>query len=91
MPQDIWAGVVFWVAIHGGLAVLLFAATVATFDRSLGRVPESSSVARSGSWKKWRPLLDLEFDDEIAPEPPDRPIDPPMGWVDARGSPQPQG
>jgi len=37
---DVWIGCCLWVMIHGGAAVALYAATVATFDRCLGRMPE---------------------------------------------------
>ena len=86
---DIWVGAVVWVVIHGALAVLLFAATVATFDHSLGGCRNPAWRPRSGSWKKWRPLLDLEFDDEIAPEPPGRPLDPAIGWAEHEVRPSP--
>ena len=36
----IWVGCYLWISIHGGLAVALYALTVATFDRCLGRMPD---------------------------------------------------
>jgi ABC-type transport system involved in multi-copper enzyme maturation permease subunit len=65
IAADIWVGASLWIAIHGGLAALLFAATVATFDRCLGRVAEGDVMPRTGTWKKWEPGLDPYFDDDI--------------------------
>jgi ABC-type transport system involved in multi-copper enzyme maturation permease subunit len=41
MPVSAWVGCFLWIVIHGGIAAALYAATVATFDRCLGRMPES--------------------------------------------------
>jgi len=35
-------GAFLWIVIHGGIAALLFAATLATFDSCLGRISETS-------------------------------------------------
>ena len=40
--EDVWVGTFFWIVVHGGIAAALFAATVSTFDRCLGRVEETS-------------------------------------------------
>ncbi len=40
-PTDVWMGCSLWAAIHGAAATGLFSIVVATFDRCLGRVPES--------------------------------------------------
>ncbi len=40
-PVDVWMGCFLWAAIHGALATGLFSIVVATFDRCLGRMPES--------------------------------------------------
>ena len=51
---------VLWILIHGGAAAALFAATVASFDRCLGRVSETPGRPHSG-WKK-KPAAELELD-----------------------------
>ena len=45
--QVVWVGTVFWIVVHGVIATALFAITVATFDRCLGRVSETSGFAHS--------------------------------------------
>jgi ABC-type transport system involved in multi-copper enzyme maturation permease subunit len=81
---DLWIGASFWIFIHGGLAAVLFAATIATFDHFLGRAPEGDlepirweSKARkpffergprAGTWKRQRPRFDPYFDDDPAVE-----------------------
>jgi ABC-2 type transporter len=40
-PPDIWTGCFLWAAVLGAAATALFAIVVATFDRCLGRMPES--------------------------------------------------
>jgi hypothetical protein len=65
VAADIWIGVSIWIAIHSGIAALLFAATVATFDRCLGRVPEGDVIPRTETWKKWKPRLDPYFEDDL--------------------------
>jgi len=50
--EYIWVGVVLWILIHGGVAAILFAATLATFDRCLGRVPETARAPVPGLEKK---------------------------------------
>jgi ABC-type transport system involved in multi-copper enzyme maturation permease subunit len=69
---DIWIGAVIWILIHGGLAAILFAATVATFDHCLGRVREGYDVIpHAGTWKKRRLWFDLYFEDDLgAGSPP---------------------
>jgi len=42
--REIWVGALSWILIHTGVAAALFAVTVATFDRCLGRVPERSQL-----------------------------------------------
>jgi ABC-type transport system involved in multi-copper enzyme maturation permease subunit len=54
----VWLGTFFWISIHVGIAVALFAATVATFDRCLGRVSEISGRPISGAKKE--PVAELE-------------------------------
>jgi hypothetical protein len=55
---SVWFGTFFWISIHVGIAVALFAATVATFDRCLGRVSEISGRPISGAKKE--PVAELE-------------------------------
>ena len=38
---DVWLGCYLWMAIYGAAATMLFAAAATTFDRCLGRMPES--------------------------------------------------
>ncbi|MFI5454328.1 MAG: hypothetical protein ACHRXM_02655 [Isosphaerales bacterium] len=45
-------GAVLWILIHGGVAVVLFAAVVATFDRCLGRISETAGPPVSRLRKK---------------------------------------
>jgi ABC-type transport system involved in multi-copper enzyme maturation permease subunit len=56
---DIWMGAGFWVVIFSGLAAVLFAVTVATFDYCIGRVPDDEPLPRTGIWKERKPLLEL--------------------------------
>jgi len=46
------AGAVLWTLIHGGAAAVLFAATLATFDRCLGRISETARATVPGLEKK---------------------------------------
>jgi ABC-type transport system involved in multi-copper enzyme maturation permease subunit len=84
-PADIWVGVAIWIAVDGGLAALLFAATIATFDRCLGRVSETDRVHRPGAWKKPPLQFDIDFDDARVNEYAPNPFDPPISRVQARG------
>jgi ABC-type transport system involved in multi-copper enzyme maturation permease subunit len=43
-PQAVWLGTLFWIVVHGVAAAGLFAITVATFDRCLGRASETSGL-----------------------------------------------
>jgi ABC-type transport system involved in multi-copper enzyme maturation permease subunit len=57
-------GAFLWIVIHGGLAALLFAATLATFDFCLGRTSETSGLPMPRPKKK--PIAELDmlyFDD----------------------------
>ena len=45
-------GALLWILIHGGVAAVLFAAVVATFDRCLGRVSETAGPSASRLGKK---------------------------------------
>jgi len=77
-PNDwgIWLGAFFWMLIHGGAAIALFATTVATFDRCLGRMPESGQPGDPRVDGKpppfSKPELDEYPDDDLvaAGEPP---------------------
>ena len=60
-PEDIWAGVTLWIIIHSGLAAALFAATLYTFDRCLGRVSDTDPDAEWPAWKK--STSEFEFND----------------------------
>ena len=65
---DIWIGCGLWVAIYGALATFLYEATVATFDRCLGRIPETdlppyyrdlSKLDEAAIWRGERPYTEL--------------------------------
>ena len=87
---DIWIGVSFWILIYAGLAVGLFAATVATFDYCLGRLPEDDLAPSSGSLEERKPLferrprsgtwksqslhLDPYFDDSLSTDSSPQPV-----------------
>ena len=64
-------GSFLWTLIHGGIAAFLFAATLSTFDRCLGRVPETDGhpIPRTEKvpWTEPEPELD-EFQVEDADE-----------------------
>ena len=62
--EDLWIGASFWIAIDGGLAALLFAVTLASFDRCLGRISETDVPAYSGAWKKPMSRFELGFFDD---------------------------
>jgi hypothetical protein len=68
-PQDIWVGVGLWTAIYGALATFLFATTVTTFDRCLGRIPETDLSPYPLGWKRRLPPFDLYLDDKGVSEP----------------------
>lgn len=41
-PTDFWPATLFWALAYGGFGAILFTATLATFDRCLGRVALTS-------------------------------------------------
>jgi ABC-type transport system involved in multi-copper enzyme maturation permease subunit len=89
--EDLWIGCVVWIVIDGGLAALLFAVTVASFDRCLGRISETDMPAYSGAWKKPMSRFELEsYDDPRLAEYFPNAFDPPIGGVEPRGSAQPE-
>ncbi len=49
---DLWGGIVLWIVIHGGVAVVLFAAALTSFDRCLGRISETPAYPIPRSRKK---------------------------------------
>jgi C-terminal processing protease CtpA/Prc/ABC-type transport system involved in multi-copper enzyme maturation permease subunit len=48
-PTDLWIGCCVWTIYHSAAAALLYRATVATFDRCLGRMPDSDRPASARS------------------------------------------
>jgi ABC-type transport system involved in multi-copper enzyme maturation permease subunit len=74
VASGIWIGASLWIAIYGGLAALLFAATVATFDHCLGRVPAGDVMPRTETWKKWSPRLDPYFEDDLVTSSSRQPV-----------------
>ncbi len=60
-PESVWLGTAFWILVHGGFAAALFAATVGTFDRCLGRVSEESELPLAD--EKEKPGDELELDE----------------------------
>jgi ABC-type transport system involved in multi-copper enzyme maturation permease subunit len=66
---DVWVGTVLWTMIHACAAALLFAATVATFDRCLGRVSEMPGHAIPHVRKKPVGAADLDLDAWFAGTP----------------------
>ena len=58
--EGVGIGVFLWIVVHGGIAAALFAITVATFDRCLGRVSETSGLPIPGA--KEKPVAGLEPD-----------------------------
>jgi hypothetical protein len=63
--QDTWIGLGLWIAIHGALATFLFETTFATFDRCLGRVPESDLPPSSRGWEKRLPRFEACLNDDL--------------------------
>ena len=63
------AGAFLWILIHSGAAALLFAATVATFDRCMGRISENTPPPGPRAGKKpppgWKPAIDDWHDDDL--------------------------
>jgi ABC-type transport system involved in multi-copper enzyme maturation permease subunit len=57
----IGVGTFLWILIHGGAAAALFAMTVASFDRCLGRVSETAGRPIAGIKKKPAAELELEL------------------------------
>ena len=41
--EDLYFGMVFWIAVHFAVAACVFLATLATFDHCLGRVPDGGT------------------------------------------------
>jgi ABC-type transport system involved in multi-copper enzyme maturation permease subunit len=64
LPNDgvIWIviGTFIWTLIHGTIALILFTATLATFDRCLGRIPETDRL--STPMPRKRPIPELDFE-----------------------------
>ena len=86
---DIWIGILLWTAIYSALATFLFALTVATFDRCLGRVPETDPPDYSGRWSRRMSDFNRPFDDENIRGLSRAPLDRAAGWGDRRCAPQP--
>jgi ABC-type transport system involved in multi-copper enzyme maturation permease subunit len=59
---EFWAGTFVWILTHGGVAAALFAATVVSFDRCLGRISETPGRPILGPRKKPAAELELELD-----------------------------
>ena len=59
-------GAFIWIVIHSAVAVLLFLATLATFDHCLGRVSEIGCRSIPFPRKKARDHVDLDLDDWLA-------------------------
>ncbi len=57
-------GAILWIVIHGGLAAILFAATLATFDRCLGRISETAERPMPRFRKKPVAQLDILYLDD---------------------------
>jgi ABC-type transport system involved in multi-copper enzyme maturation permease subunit len=51
-PTEFWSATLIWAAAYGGIAVILFAATLATFDRCLGRIAPAAQLKISIAWMK---------------------------------------
>ncbi len=72
----IWLGAFFWTLVHGAAAVVLFVATVVTFDQCLGRMSESSQPPDPRVEKQPATGVKPEFDDDpddnlfVVAEPP---------------------
>jgi ABC-type transport system involved in multi-copper enzyme maturation permease subunit len=64
-------GIIFWTVCHGGLAILLFALTVRTFDRCLGRISDQPGKAIATSLKKRTAKLAMALDDWPVDDPED--------------------
>jgi hypothetical protein len=59
-------GTIFWIGIHSGVALLLFMATLASFDRCLGRISEVASRSIPVLGKKDNEQIDIDLDDDLA-------------------------
>jgi ABC-type transport system involved in multi-copper enzyme maturation permease subunit len=55
-------GTFIWTLIHGTIALILFAATLATFDCCLGRIPETDRLSTPMPMPRKRPIPELDFD-----------------------------
>jgi ABC-type transport system involved in multi-copper enzyme maturation permease subunit len=53
-------GCLFWIVAHGGAAAILFAMTLTTFDRCLGRISETAG--RPSGWAGKKPSKNVEAD-----------------------------
>jgi ABC-type transport system involved in multi-copper enzyme maturation permease subunit len=58
-------GTIFWTGIHSGVALLLFMATLASFDRCLGRISEVAARTIPILRKKDDDQIDIDFDDHL--------------------------
>jgi ABC-type transport system involved in multi-copper enzyme maturation permease subunit len=59
-------GTIFWTVIHSGVALLLFLATLASFDRCLGRISEVALRSIPNLGKKDDDQIDIDLDDRLA-------------------------
>jgi hypothetical protein len=75
----IWIGTILWITIYSALAAILFAATVATFDRCLGRMREYGRPGAPRPLKKWPRSFVPELNDELLPDEALHPLDPAPG------------
>ena len=62
------AGAILWTFIHSSTAVALFALTLVTFDRCIGRMRESSIRSAARRPKKWSPDFDSDPDADLFAE-----------------------
>jgi len=59
-------GAVLWILIHSGVAAVLFVAVAATFDRCLGRMPETGEDAIADPGKKHTLRLQSDLSEWLA-------------------------
>jgi ABC-type transport system involved in multi-copper enzyme maturation permease subunit len=63
-------GTFFWTLIHSAVAAILFLATLATFDRCLGRISETDRPSMTMPRPRKRPIPELDFEllsDQLQP------------------------
>ena len=75
--SDAWyalVGAMIWIVLHGGAAAFLFGVTIATFDRCMGRIAETSVPGARRPTKKWVPEIEPGLDDVPLTEADLRPI-----------------